>query len=337
MADEHRAPPSRTFTRPQYHFYGAEVELLLGCFNLGLSNNRTNAEYRLHFLFHFGEQYRIVLEVHLCILTTLPDALRAVTVPRSRLVDDTGFGGDIEHQRRVTYSLGVHDVEFRLLERRRHLVLHDLDAHVRANDVFLLLHSRDAPDVETYRCVELERLSTSGRLRIAEHHTDLLTQLVDEDDGRSGASDGAGELPQRLAHPPRLQPHVRVAHVAFDLRARHERGDRIDHHDVDGAGTYQDLTDLHRLLTRIRLRHEEIVDIHAQLLRIVGVERVLGIDVCGHAAGTLSVGDHVQAERRLATRLGAVDLGNPPARNSANSDCRVEVYRARWNCIYANA
>src|SRR5688572_29221121 len=74
-----------------------EAELLLGRFNLALTHRRTNAEYRLHFLFHFGEQYRIVLEVHLCILTTLSDALRAVAVPRSGLVDDPGFSSDVEH------------------------------------------------------------------------------------------------------------------------------------------------------------------------------------------------------------------------------------------------
>jgi DNA-directed RNA polymerase subunit beta len=62
----------------------------LGGFDLGLSNRRTNAKHRLHLLFHLGKQDRIVLEVHLCILAPLPDALRPVTVPRAGFVDDAG-------------------------------------------------------------------------------------------------------------------------------------------------------------------------------------------------------------------------------------------------------
>ena len=38
----------------------------------------------------------------------------------------------------------------------------------------------------------------------------------------------AGELAQRLAHEPRLQAHVRVAHVALDLGLGRERRDRVD-------------------------------------------------------------------------------------------------------------
>src|SRR6185369_13338101 len=117
-------------------------------------------------------------------------------------------------------------------ERRRDLVLHDLHANVRADHVFLFLHRTDTTDVETHRRVELERLTTRGGFRIAEHDTDLLTQLIDEDHRRLGASDRTGELPQRLAHEPRLKPNVRIPHVTLDLGLWHERRYRVNHHDI---------------------------------------------------------------------------------------------------------
>ena len=71
-------------------------------------------------------------------------------------------------------ALGVHDVEFGLLERRRHFVLHDFDPHVRADHVLLLLHRPNATDIEADRRVELERFPAGRRLWIAEHDADLL-------------------------------------------------------------------------------------------------------------------------------------------------------------------
>ena len=43
----------------------------------------------------------------------------------------------------------------------------------------------------------------------------------------------AGQLAQSLRHQPSLQSHVRVAHFAFELRFRHQRGHRVDDDDVD--------------------------------------------------------------------------------------------------------
>ncbi len=60
--------------------------------------------------------------------------------------------------------------------------------------------------------------------------------------------DRGGELAQRLAHQPRLQAGLAVAHLAFELGARHQRGDRIDHQHVDRAGAHQRVGDLERLL-----------------------------------------------------------------------------------------
>jgi hypothetical protein len=42
----------------------------------------------------------------------------------------------------------------------------------------------------------------------------------------------ARQLAQRLAHQPRLQARQAVAHLALDLGARRQRGDRVDHQNI---------------------------------------------------------------------------------------------------------
>ena len=131
----------------------------------------------------------------------------------------------------------VHDVELGLLERRRDLVLDDLHADAVADRLDAVLERLDPPDVEPDRGVELQRAAAGRRLGVAEHDADLLAQLVREDADRVGAVERAGELAQRLAHQPRLEADVAVAHLALDLRLRHERGDRVDRDDVQRAAS----------------------------------------------------------------------------------------------------
>ena len=88
------------------------------------------------------------------------------------------------------------------------------------------------------------------------------------------------------------------------------------------------LGDLERLLTGIGLADEQLVDVDADVAGVAGVEGVLGVDEGDHAAGALRVGRDVVAERRLAARLGAVDLGDPAARHAADAERQVERHRA---------
>ena len=67
----------------------------------------------------------------------------------------------------------------------------------------------------------------------------------------------ARQLAQRLAHQARLQPDVLIAHLAFDLRARHQRRDGVDHDQVDSAAAHERLCDLQRLLAVVRLTDQE--------------------------------------------------------------------------------
>lgn len=60
-----------------------------------------------------------------------------------------------------------------------------------------------------------------------------------------------------------------VPHLALDLGLGHERGDRVDDDDVDGAGADQHVHDLERLLTGVRLGDEQRVGVDAELLGVL--------------------------------------------------------------------
>jgi hypothetical protein len=59
-----------------------------------------------------------------------------------------------------------------------------------------------------------------------------------------------------------------VTHLTLDLRSRHECGNGIDDYYIDGVAADEHLGDLKRLLTRVRLRYEKVVDIDAELSRV---------------------------------------------------------------------
>ncbi len=211
----------------------------------------------------------------------------------------------------------------------RDLVLHHLDADAVAVGLDTVLQRLDPADVEAHGRVELERPASRRRLRVAEHDADLLAELVREEADRLGAVEGARELAQRLRHQPRLQADVGVAHLALDLRLRRQRGDRVDRDDRERTGADEQLADLECLLPRVGLRHEQVVDVDADPLRVVRIHRMLRVDERADAAAALRLGDHVVDEGRLPGRLRAEDLDDAAARQAADPEREVERQRAR--------
>ena len=199
------------------------------------------------------------------VLAALAEPLVVEAEVRAGLLDDLLLEPDVEHRALPGDAGAVDDVELGLLERRRDLVLDDLHAHAVADRLDALLERLDAADVEPHRGVELERAAARRGLGVAEHDADLLAQLVREDADRVRAVERAGELAQRLAHEPRLEADVAVAHLALDLGLRHERRDRVDRDDVERARADEQLGDLERLLAGVGLRDEQLVDVDADV------------------------------------------------------------------------
>ena len=120
-----------------------------------------------------------------------------------------------------------------------------------------------------------------------------------------------------------------VPHLALDFGARHQSGDRIDHQHVDRVRPHQGIDDFERLLAGVGLRHDQFVDIDAQLPGIDRIERVLGVDEGSGTAILLRFGDDVERERGLARAFRAIDFDHAAARQPADAERDVEPEAAR--------
>ena len=81
-------------------------------------------------------------------------------------------------------------------------------------------------------------------------------------------------------------------------------------------------------LARLRLAHDDFVDVKPEPLRVLGVERVLGVDQRDGPAHLLHLRHGVQRERGLPGGLGAVNLHDAPA-GHATPERDVQGHGAR--------
>src|SRR6185436_13918227 len=107
-------------------------------------------------------------EEGLGILASLADALAAIGKPGTGFLDDAGRHAEIEQFAGLRYAFAIHDVEFDLLERRRHLVLDDLNAGLVADHFLAVLDRPDAADVEADGGIEFEGIAAGRGLGGAE-------------------------------------------------------------------------------------------------------------------------------------------------------------------------
>ena len=234
------------------------------------------------------------------VVAALADFFAVVRIPGACLVHDFGLHAHVDDFAQAADAFTVQNVKGGVFERRCNFVLDDFDLGFVADDFVAFLDAADAADVDAHRRIELERIAAGGGFGAAEHDADLHANLVDEDDHAVGFFDGGGELAQGLAHEAGLQAGQAVAHVAFDFGARGECGDRIDHDQIDRAAAHQAIDNFKRLLAGVGLADEQLVEVDAQLLRVLRIQRMLGIDKGAGAAYFLHFGNHLQGERGFA-------------------------------------
>ena len=131
-----------------------------------------------------------------------------------------------------------------------------------------------------------------------------------------------------------MQTDKAVAHLALDLRARHERRDGVDHDDVDRAGAHERLGDLKRLLAGVRLGDEHILDLDAKRAGVGDVERMLGVDERDLAARLLRLGEHMQRQRRLTGGFRPVNFDDTALGQAPDTERQVERQRARGDGLH---
>ena len=243
---------------------------------------------------------------------------------RAGLPHDLHVHANVEQAAEPRYALREHDVELADAERWRQLVLADRDLGPHTDAVRPGLQRFGAADFQPHARIELQRAATRCGLRIAEEHADLLSDLVDEDDDRMALGDRGRELTQRLGHEPGLHTRQGVAHIPFDLRPWHERRHGVNDDQVHGTTTHQHLGDFQRLLAGIRLRDQQVLNVHATSAGPHRVERVLRVNEGGNPTGLLCRGDCVQCQCRLPAALRAVNLDHSTAGQTANPQSDVE-------------
>src|SRR5690606_36198842 len=249
--------------------------------------------------------------------------------PRTRLLHHIQDSGHLHQITKPIDTPTEHDVNLSLTERRRHLVLRHLHPRPRTNPLSPHLHITLTPHLKTHAGIELQSPTPRRRLRIPVQHPDLLPDLIDEDRRRTTLRQHPSQLPKRLRHQPRLQPNVRIPHLTLDLSPRHQRSHRIHHHHINRARPHQQLHDLKRLLTRIRLRHQQVLNVHTQRSRIHRIQRMLSINERSHTPNTLRLSHDMQSQRRLTPRLRPIHLNDPTPRHTTNPKRQIHRQRPR--------
>ena len=288
------------------------------------------------FPLNFLRQRRIVAQNLLGVFPPLSELVAVIGEPRPGFFNDSRLDAQVNQFADFGNALAIHNIKINRLKRRRHFVLDNFDPRLAADNVIFVLNRPDPPDVHTNGRIKLQRVTARCRFRIAEHHADFHTDLVNKDNQRIGAGNRRRQLAQRLAHQPRLQPHMRVAHFAFQFRLRHQRRHRVDHHHVNRSGAHQRIGDFQRLFARIRLRNQEVVNIHADFLGIRRVKRVFGINKRTRPALFLRLRDNAQRQRRLARAFRPVYFHNSAFRQTADSERNVQPDGAGGNRLNIN-
>src|SRR5918992_2134914 len=142
---------------------------LLGCrhvslgFRLRRPDGRQRRRGRLHperlvdLALDLARDVGVLAQVALHVVAALAQPLVAAGEERAGLLDDPVLYPEVEDAALARDAGAVLDVELGLPERRRHLVLDDLDPNPVPDRLGALLEGLDAADVEPLRGVELER------------------------------------------------------------------------------------------------------------------------------------------------------------------------------------
>ena len=92
-----------------------------------------------------------------------------------------GIDADIQQTILTGNAFAEIHVKLRLAERRRHLILYHFNAHAITDRLIAHFDRLNAADVQPQRRIKLQRQTAGRCFWVAEHNTQLLSQLIDED------------------------------------------------------------------------------------------------------------------------------------------------------------
>src|SRR5699024_8817919 len=112
----------------------------------------------------FG-QLGVRLQEITSLFLALAELLTLIGEPGPRLLNNPGVHAEVKDRALSGNALTVEDVELGDLERRRDLILHDLQPGAVTPHILAVLQCLDAADVAANGGVELQGLTAGGRLR----------------------------------------------------------------------------------------------------------------------------------------------------------------------------
>ena len=150
------------------------------------------------------------------------------------LIEDTILYSEIEYVTNLGNTFVIHNIKFGRAEWGGNLILHDLNLGAVTDDIFTIFNLTDTANIDTDGSIELQSVTTSGSFRVTEHHTNLHTNLVDENDSGLGLRYNGSELTHGLGHQTSLKTHLSITHIAINFSLRHKGSNRVDHDEIDG-------------------------------------------------------------------------------------------------------
>ena len=153
--------------------------------------------------------------------------------------------------------------------------------------------------------------------RITEHNADFLTKLVNEDRYRLGFADCTRQAYEALGTSNELAGRHGNRPFRLQFPPSERVRDGIDNDNIDCTASYESFGDFERLLTSIRLRKQQFIDVNTKFASIHRIKRMLGIDKCSLSASSLNLCNCMKATVVLPDDSGPYTsiirpLGNPP-------------------------
>src|SRR5205807_92843 len=114
------------------------------------------------------------------IFAALADALAFVAVPGAGFLYQVLVHSQINHVALTRDAFAVHNVKLSFAEGSSSLVLDHFNFGTRTDNHIAIFNGGNTADIHANGRIKFEGAATGRGLRIAEHHANLLSNLVDE-------------------------------------------------------------------------------------------------------------------------------------------------------------
>jgi len=135
-----------------------------------------------------------------------------------------------------------------------------------------------------------------------------------------------------MGHEPGLQADMLITDIAVYLCPGNKSGNRINNNNINRVAAYKNLCNFKGLLSVIRLRNKQVINIDTEAAGVGNIQGMLSIDKGGGSAALLCFGNYVQGQGGFAGRLRTVNLSHPAYRDASDADCNIKAQSSRGNC-----